>query len=133
VAVLCNHQRAPPKTHNVQVEKMQEALGQLEADVKAAKKDLKDAKAEKNGKKIEMANRKLVGLQGRLHKKEIAMTDKQENKTIALGTSKLNYLDPRISIAWCKRFNVPIEKVYNATQRKKFRWAVEMTEADFEF
>ena len=23
-----------------------------------------------------------------------------ENKEIALGTSKLNYLDPRISIAW---------------------------------
>lgn len=24
----------------------------------------------------------------------------EENKEIALGTSKLNYLDPRISVAW---------------------------------
>ena len=37
--------------------------------------------------------------------------DKEENKTIALGTSKLNYLDPRISVAWCKKYDVPIEKV----------------------
>ena len=72
---------------------------------------------------------------------------------MALSTSKLNYLDPRISVAWCKRFGVPIEKVsrvvdvvvtplvdspnvsqvYNATQRKKFRWAIEMTKDDYVF
>ena len=28
-------------------------------------------------------------------------TDKEEGKQVALGTSKLNYLDPRISVAWC--------------------------------
>jgi len=27
-------------------------------------------------------------------------TDKKEGKKIALGTSKLNYLDPRITVAW---------------------------------
>eukprot|EP00053_Salpingoeca_punica_P013801 m.125017 g.125017 ORF g.125017 m.125017 type:complete len:824 (+) comp16311_c0_seq1:120-2591(+) len=133
VAVLCNHQRAPPKTHDVQVGKMQEVLGQLISEVKEAKAELKAAKAEKDDKKIDKAKKKVASLELRLHKKEIAMTDKQENKTIALSTSKLNYLDPRISVAWCKRFGVPIEKVYNQTQRKKFRWAIEMTEPDFIF
>ena len=33
-------------------------------------------------------------------------------QTIALGTSKLNYLDPRISVQWCKTHEVPIEKVW---------------------
>ena len=42
--------------------------------------------------------------------------DKEENKTIALGTSKLNYLDPRISVAWCKKYDVPIEKVSQGCQ-----------------
>lgn len=28
---------------------------------------------------------------------------------------------------------VPIEKIYNKTQREKFAWAIDMTEADFEF
>jgi len=35
-----------------------------------------------------------------LLKLELQATDREENKQIALGTSKLNYLDPRISVAW---------------------------------
>lgn len=31
---------------------------------------------------------------------ELQATDREENKQIALGTSKLNYLDPRITVAW---------------------------------
>ena len=68
-----------------------------------------------------------------LEKLEIQRTDKDENKTIALGTSKLNYLDPRISVAWCKKYDVPIEKVYNKTQREKFMWAIDMAGLDYEF
>ena len=36
---------------------------------------------------------------------------KEEMKEIALGTSKLNYLDPRITVQWCKTHKVPLEKV----------------------
>ena len=68
-----------------------------------------------------------------LRKMEIQVTDKEENKDIALGTSKLNYLDPRISVAWCKRNNVPVEKIYSKTQRDKFRWAIDMATADYHF
>ena len=68
-----------------------------------------------------------------LEKLEIQRTDKDENKTIALGTSKLNYLDPRISVAWCKKYDVPIENVYNKTQREKFMWAIDMAGPDYEF
>ena len=57
----------------------------------------------------------------------------EENKEIALGTSKLNYLDPRISVAWCKKWDVPIEKIYNKTQRDKFAWTIEMADEDFQF
>lgn len=39
------------------------------------------------------------------------MQTKEDLKTVALGTSKINYLDPRITVAWCKRHEVPIEKV----------------------
>jgi DNA topoisomerase-1 len=33
---------------------------------------------------------------------EFNIKNKEANKTVALGTSKLNYMDPRITIAWCK-------------------------------
>ncbi|KAH3774185.1 hypothetical protein DPMN_175559 [Dreissena polymorpha] len=39
-------------------------------------------------------------LEEQLTKLEVQATNKEENKEIALGTSKLNYLDPRISVAW---------------------------------
>jgi len=39
-------------------------------------------------------------MQSQLEKLELQATDREENKEIALGTSKLNYLDPRISVAW---------------------------------
>ncbi|KAI8347617.1 hypothetical protein EDC96DRAFT_486442 [Choanephora cucurbitarum] len=50
-------------------------------------------------------------------------TDKEENKEIALGTSKLNYIDPRITVAWCRSNGVPLEKVFSKTLLEKFRWA----------
>ena len=109
--------------------------------IKEAEKGLKHAKKayKNNGSVAEKANaekkkKTLERLLEQLEKLEIQKTDKDENKTIALGTSKLNYLDPRISVAWCKKHDVPIEKVYNKTQREKFRWAIDMiTNDDVEY
>ena len=47
-----------------------------------------------------------------------------DNKEVALGTSKINYCDPRISVAWCKANEVPIERVFPKTLRDKFVWAL---------
>lgn len=44
--------------------------------------------------------RLLEKLQEQLAWLSVQATDKEENKQVALSTSKLNYLDPRISIAW---------------------------------
>ena len=41
-----------------------------------------------------------------LQKAELAAAVKEDLKTVALGTSKINYMDPRITIAWCKRNEV---------------------------
>merc|ERR1712029_481687 len=82
---------------------------------------------------MEKKKKAVERLMEQLNKLETQHVDKEENKTIALGTSKLNYLDPRISVAWCKKYDVGIEKVYNKTQREKFRWAIEMAGPDFIF
>ena len=51
--------------------------------------------------------------------------NREENKMVALGTSKINYMDPRITIGWCKAKEVPIEKIFQATLRAKFAWAMD--------
>jgi len=52
------------------------------------------------------------------------MTTKLENKNVALNTSKINYNDPRITIAWAKRNEVPIERLFPKSVREKFPWAM---------
>ncbi|XP_054632914.1 DNA topoisomerase I, mitochondrial isoform X2 [Dunckerocampus dactyliophorus] len=142
VAILCNHQRAPPKTFEqsmanlqtkIDARKVQLALAKTE--LKQAKKDskAKDSSDSKLAKLVERKKAAVKRCEEQLLKLEVQATDREENKQIALGTSKLNYLDPRISVAWCKRMGIPIEKIYNKSQRDKFAWAIEMTEADFEF
>lgn len=133
VAVLCNHQRAPPKTHDKQMENLEQKIKEKEKQIKATKKELKQAKKDGDSKNKEKLTKRLETYKTQLHKLDIQRADKSENKTIALGTSKLNYLDPRITVAWCKKYDVPIDKVYNKTQREKFLWAIEMAGPEYKF
>ncbi|RRT77942.1 hypothetical protein B296_00021060 [Ensete ventricosum] len=64
--------------------------------------------AEESTQRIE---KKLAQVDAKIEKMELDKRIKEDLKTVALGTSKINYLDPRISVAWCKRHEVPIEKV----------------------
>nr|CAG8596677.1 13790_t:CDS:2 [Entrophospora candida] len=52
--------------------------------------------------------------------------DKEYNKTTALGTSKIIYLDPCISVACYKKYEVPIAKIFNKSLHEKFQWALDM-------
>jgi len=131
VAILCNHQRAVPKTHEKSMENLVNKINNKKEEIKNVKKDLKNLK--KGSKDHEKKNATLKRLKEQLQKLEMNRTDKEEGKEIALGTSKLNYLDPRISVAWCKKYDVPIEKVYNKTQRDKFRWAIDMATDKYRF
>jgi DNA topoisomerase-1 len=67
-----------------------------------------------------------------LAKLEINAKVKEDLKTVALGTSKINYLDPRITVAWCKMHEVPIEKIFNKSLLSKFHWSME-TPPEFRF
>ncbi|TPX45423.1 hypothetical protein SeMB42_g02427 [Synchytrium endobioticum] len=68
----------------------------------------------------------------RIEAAKMIIVDKDENKTTATGTSKINYIDPRISVAWCKKYDVPLEKVFNRTLIRKFKWA-QMVDGEWEF
>ncbi|ORZ13576.1 hypothetical protein BCR42DRAFT_330683 [Absidia repens] len=72
---------------------------------------------------VEKLLAKIEKLDERINATKIQATDKEENKEISLGTSKMNYIDPRIIVAWCRTYEVPMEKVYSKTLVEKFRWA----------
>lgn len=134
VAILCNHQRSVPKGHEKSMEKLKEKIDAKKQAIKDAERQVKDCGRSVKERAVYDKKKKLLQrLKEQLTKLEIQETDRDENKTIALGTSKLNYLDPRISVAWCKKNEVPIEKIYNKTQRDKFRWAIDMAGPDYVF
>lgn len=137
VAILCNHQRSVPRGHTAAMEKMQEKLAVLQAEMSDLMEDLKRARAGKSSKDGKKLNEDVV--RGRMERKraqivkaEIAAQNKEDLKTVALGTSKINYLDPRITVAWCKRNEVPMEKVFNKSLLSKFLWAMDV-EPEFRF
>lgn len=211
VAILCNHQRSAPKTHDQMIAKIGDRIRALKyqrmkyrkqlyaLDPKMKKrpeyadpesdleedwiveheKDLVEKEKEKIRKNFEKQNEKLAAAkQPRMSSTELKeklkaavemydrlkkerkltkiepkssmtleklvthiqkiddrisatknqATDKEENKEVALGTSKLNYIDPRISVAWCREYGVPMEKVFTKTLLEKFRWAQNIPE-----
>ena len=55
-----------------------------------------------------------------------------ETKNVSLGTSKINYNDPRVTVAWCKKHDVPIHRPFPKTLCAKFTWAMSI-EPNYEF
>jgi|TARA_B110000967_G_scaffold179372_1_gene194809 DNA topoisomerase-1 len=121
VAVLCNHQKGVSKAHDAQMEKLLEKKKQME-------KEMASLRREKNDKN----KNKIATLKERHAKLELQMKVKDELKTVSLGTSKINYLDPRITVAWCKQHEVPPPTVYTRALVEKFTWAMEV-EPTFDF
>ena len=80
----------------------------------------------------EQVKKKLATLEQRLKTFELQMKNKDDNKSVALGTSKINYMDPRVTVAWCKRNECPIDKVFPRALRDKFPWAMS-EKTDYKF
>ncbi|OIV98787.1 hypothetical protein TanjilG_15759 [Lupinus angustifolius] len=143
VAIICNHQRSVSKSHTAQMSRLTEKIDELQAVLKELKADLdrarkgkpllksSDGKTKKN-LNPEALEKKIAQTTTKIEKMQRDMNAKEDLKTVALGTSKINYLDPRITVAWCKRHEVPIEKIFNKSLLAKFAWAMDV-DPDFRF
>uniref|UniRef100_A0A8C3SA54 DNA topoisomerase 1 n=1 Tax=Chelydra serpentina TaxID=8475 RepID=A0A8C3SA54_CHESE len=126
VAELCNHQRTKPALH----------WFELQVTIEASRDELSLSK-----KKLEQA---MQGSSTEELKNDVKRKDDElrelgvnssmeENKQLNLNSSKLYYIDPRIIVAWCIKWGVPVEKIYTKAQRDKFAWAIHMNDENFEF
>lgn len=78
---------------------------------------------------IKKAEAALTKLTDRIVNYEAKLSLREDNKEVALGTSKINYMDPRITIAWCKAKQVPLESVFNKSLVTKFPWSAQTSGA----
>ncbi|KAF9368866.1 DNA topoisomerase 1, partial [Podila verticillata] len=128
-----NLKRAENKESKLPASELKEWLKEVDEHAKSLKKERKSGVVEgPKGATVEKCDAQLLKLDDKIAATRTAMIDKEENKQTALGTSKINYIDPRISAAWCQKFDVPLEKIFTKTLRDKFKWAMTV-DPDWEF
>ncbi|KAK5663357.1 hypothetical protein OQA88_3785 [Cercophora sp. LCS_1] len=99
-------------------------VAELEAKFKKENKT-KKVEAEGKGPTVEKFEAAIEKINDRIHNLELQSADREGNKEIALGTSKINYIDPRLTVVFAAKANVPIEKFFSKMLRDKFKWAIE--------
>lgn len=119
VAMLCNHQKNINKSNTKQIDT-------INKQIKLTKAKLRKEKANKKNPE------KIKSLQDKIKKLKSKKTMKVELKNISLGTSKVNYIDPRITAGFMKKHNIPIDKIFPKTLQEKFKWALDVDE-DYKF
>lgn len=120
VAKMMNHQKNISSGYKKSVDKINDNIDGLKKQLNTLMKSDK-----KNPDKIKKLKERIKNYKS---KKEIV----KEMKNISLGTSKANYIDPRITVAFLKTHNLDVNKLFTKALQEKFKWAFE-AESDFKF
>ena len=130
VALLCNHQKNINKNFKDQIDKVNDKL----KDAKKKKKELEKKKAEykEKGKDRTKIKEKISKIEDKIKLIKSKKDLKLEMKNVSLGTSKVNYIDPRITIAFMKKHDIDINKLFTSALQDKFTWALDVS-TDFVF
>ena len=91
--------------------------------IKKLDQKIKDLKKKKR-KYTEKKKKEMVDkVNSKIKLTRLKRDQKINMKNVSLGTSKMNYIDPRIIFAFIKRFEIPPEKLFTSTLLKRFTWA----------
>ena len=115
VALLCNHQKSVNHGIDNMINKIDNRI-----------KELKNIKLKQTNKdKIKKLDIKIKSL-------KLKKDTKLKMKNVSLGTSKNNYIDPRIIFSFIKRFEIPPQKLFTEKLIKRFEWANKV-DKDYKF
>lgn len=130
VALLCNHQKNVNKGFKDQLNKINEKIKEYKKKKRLLeKKKIEFKEKSKNTKSIRERIRKVED-KIRIYKSKKNL--KVELKNVSLGTSKINYIDPRITISFMKKNNIDIDKLLTSSLQEKFKWAMDV-DNDYKF
>ena len=123
VAMLCNHQKNISKSFNDQLKKINEKIKELKTKKRELDKTLSETQNKDKRKKIK---EKINKIKSQIEIVENKKDLKIELKNLSLNTSKTNYIDPRITVAFFKKHNLPLEKIFTKALIDKFFWAMDV-------
>jgi DNA topoisomerase I len=116
VAKMMNHQKNISSGYKKNLDKINDMLESLKKKLTKARRSKK-----KNLKTIDKLKEKIE-----TYKSKKNLT--KEMKNISLGTSKANYIDPRITVAFMKKHDLDVSKLFSKALRDKFKWAFDVDE-----
>lgn len=124
VALLCNHQKNVNKNFKDSLDKINNSIKLL----KKKRKELEDKKIElkAKGKDTKAIKLRILKNESKIKKCKSKKDLKLEMKNVSLGTSKVNYIDPRITISFMKKHNISIDKLFTSALQDKFTWALDV-------
>jgi DNA topoisomerase-1 len=122
VALLCNHQKSVTSDIDNAVKKIDVSI-----------KKLRDRKRKLNtSKKTKDKAEKIKKINAKIETLKLKKDTKSKMKNVSLGTSKTNYIDPRIIFSFIKKYNLPEEKLFTKQLIKRFEWATKI-DKDYRF
>ena len=107
VAILCNHHKATKSSSDDIANKI---------DIQIDKLQIKKKKYSYDKKKVTSINNKIKIL-------KLKKETKIKMSGVSLGTSKDNYIDPRIIFAFMQKYDIPYDKLIRKSSQKRFDWA----------
>lgn len=126
VAILCNHQKNVSNDIDKKINVIDDKIKELQKK----KRKIQDKKGRSTGK--ETKSEKVNKINNKIKLLKLKKTSKSASKNVSLGTSKLNYIDPRIVIAFSKKFEINLEKLFSKTEINRFEWA-KTTDSSYRF
>jgi DNA topoisomerase-1 len=106
VALLCNHQKAASSS-------LDKTLSKINTRIKELKIRREKAKSKDRIKSISE----------RIKTLRLKKDTKKKLKNVSLGTSRDNYIDPRLIFSFIKKYSIPPEKLFTQKLLKRFEWA----------
>lgn len=122
VALLCNHQKAVTSNIDTALKKIDISIKKL----RDKKKKLNNSKQSKD-KKI-----KIKKIDAKIDIFKLKKDTKGKMKNVSLGTSKTNYIDPRIIFSFIKKYEIPQDKLFTKQLLTRFEWASKVNK-DYNF
>ena len=132
VALLCNHQKSVSKNFKNQIDKIKKYISELRKKKKGYELKKQDYKERGKRDSVKRVREQIKKIDSKILKYKSKKNLKIELKSVSLGTSKVNYIDPRITVAFAKKHNIDIDRLLLKTLQDKFEWAMD-TPADYKF
>ena len=86
-------------------------LKKVDAHLKMLERERKSNKSEAASCNVPSAAKKILGKFEAIKKQEAELLNKHNTSDVSLGTSKMNYIDPRITVAWLKKWDKKLQSL----------------------